>query len=93
MPKQFNLKCKVGDQETDISFFVGDPQDTSHPLGYQMKFFSQRGVTVPDEVVQAMAKLNDLAKKNHIPFEEMIGYVSEQLQIGDILKDKILSKK
>jgi len=92
MTKQFKLKCKVGNQETDIDFYVGDPQETSHPIGFQMKFFSQRGIVVPEEVVQAMSRLNEIAKKNRIPFEDLIGYVSEELQFGDIIKEKMLQK-
>jgi len=92
MTKKFSLKCSVGDQDTNIDFFVGDPHETSHPIGYQMKFLSSKGVKVPEEIIQAMTKLNEIAKNNRIPFEEMIGYVSEQLQFGDVLKDNILSK-
>ena len=34
-----------------------------------------------------MIDLNEIAKKNHIPFEELIQYVSDQLNSEDLVKD------
>jgi len=87
MVRKFSLICKAGQTELPINFFVGDPQETSHPIGYQMKYLSQKGVTVPEEIVSSMASLNEIAKKNHIPFEELIQYVSDELNSKDSIKN------
>jgi hypothetical protein len=77
----------VGSTESNIDFYVGEPQETSHPIGYQMKYLSQKGVTVPENVVNAMTSLNEIAKRNRIPFEELIHYVSDQLNSEDLVKN------
>jgi len=86
MVRKFSLICKVGQTESPINFFVGDPQETSHPIGYQMKYLSQKGVVVPEDVVNSLASLNEIAKNNHIPFEELIQYVSDELNSKDSIK-------
>jgi hypothetical protein len=91
MTKQFTLKCQAGKQDIDINFFVGNPNENSHPIGYQMKFFSQKGIIIPEEIVQALGKLNEIAKQNRIPVEDLIGYVSEELKFGDTIKEQILN--
>jgi hypothetical protein len=87
MVKKFSLNCNIGSTESKIDFYVGEPQETSHPIGYQMKYLSQRGVTVPENVVNAMASLNEIAKRNRIPFEELVQYVSDQLNSEDLVKN------
>jgi hypothetical protein len=87
MVKKFSLNCKVGSTDSLIDFYVGDPQESSHPIGYQMKFLSQRGVVIPENVVSSMASLNEIAKKNHIPFEDLIQYVSDELNSEDSIKN------
>ena len=87
MVRKFSLNCKVGTAEMALNFYVGDPQETSHPIGYQMKYLSQKGVTVPENVVNSMASLNEIAKRNRIPFEELIQYVSDELNSEDLVKD------
>ena len=52
-----------------------------------MKYLSQKGVTVPENVVNSMASLNEIAKRNRIPFEELIQYVSDELNSEDLVKD------
>jgi hypothetical protein len=86
MVKKFSLNCNVGSTNSVIDFYVGDPQETSHPIGYQMKYLSQRGVVIPENVINSMASLNEIAKKNHIPFEELIQFVSDELNSEDSIK-------
>ena len=93
MAKKFTLACNNNGQITNVDFLVGNPSESSHPIGFQMKFLSSKGVTVPDEVVTALNNLHDIAKKNHIEFDELIDYVSDQLQTPDLVKDAISKSK
>jgi len=83
MVRKFNIDCNAGGQKVSLDFYVGDHNDNSHPINIQMKFFSQNGLTIPENVVQSLANLHQIAKKNAIPFEEMLDYVSSQLNIED----------
>jgi hypothetical protein len=87
MVRKFELNCIVNQQELPISFYVGDPQETSHPIGYQMKYLSQRGVAVPEDIVKSLSSLNEIAKRNRVPFEELFQYVTDELNSGDVVKN------
>ena len=87
MVRKFELNCLFNQQELAISFYVGDPQDSSHPIGYQMKYLSKKGVVVPENIVNSLSSLNEIAKKNRVPFEELFQYVSDQLNSGDVVKN------
>jgi hypothetical protein len=83
MVKKFTINCKIGNQESPLDLFVGNPNDSSHPIGFQMKFFSKLGVEIPENVVKSLSNLNEIAKRNRIPFEDVLGYVSDQLNSAD----------
>jgi len=87
MVRKFELNCLVNQQELPISFYVGDPQETSHPIGYQMKYLTQKGVTVPEDIVKSITDLNEIAKRNRVPFEELLQYVTDELNSGSVIKD------
>jgi RNA polymerase-interacting CarD/CdnL/TRCF family regulator len=87
MVKKFDLNCIVNQQELPISFYVGDPQETSHPIGHQMKYLGQRGVSVPEDVVKSLTDLNEIAKRNRVPFEHLLQYVTDELNSGDVVKN------
>ena len=87
MVRKFELNCLVNQQELAISFYVGDPQETSHPIGYQMKYLSQKGVSVPEDIVKSLSSLNEIAKKNRVPFEELFQYVADELNSGDVARN------
>ena len=86
MTKKFSLNCKVGADNIPLDFYIGDPQENSHPIGFQMKFLSQKGVSVPENIVASLSSLNDIAKRNRISFEELFEYVSDQLNLEDFVK-------
>ena len=87
MVKKFELDCLVNNKETATSFYVGDPQETSHPIGHQMKYLGQRGVVVPEDVVKSLTDLNEIAKRNRVPFEHLLQYVTDELNSGDVVKN------
>jgi len=89
MPKKFTLACNNNGQITNIDFLVGNPNESSHPIGFQMKFFLNRGIVVPDEVINALNNLHQIAKDNHINFDELLEYVSDQLQTPDLVKEAL----
>lgn len=93
MAKKFTLACNSNGQTINIDFLVGNPSESSHPIGFQMKFLSSKGINVPDEVINALSNLHNIAKKNHIEFDELLDYVSDQLQTPDLVKDALSKSK
>lgn len=85
MTKKFSLNCKVGAEDINIDFFVGDPQDNSHPIGFQMKYLTQKGVKIPDNIVSSLSSLHEISKRNRVSFEELLEYVSSQLNLENVV--------
>jgi hypothetical protein len=87
MVKKFTINCKIGNQESPLDLFVGNPNDSSHPIGFQMKFFNKLGVEIPENVVKSLSNLNEIAKRNRIPFEELIQFVTDELNSSESVKN------
>lgn len=90
MAKKFTLACNNNGQTINIDFLIGNPSESSHPIGFQMKFFSSKGISVPDEVINALNNLHNIAKKNHIEFDDLLDYVSDQLKTPDLIEEALL---
>ena len=73
--KEFEFDCDFGGQRAKFKFYIGTPQEGNHPLQFQAKWLSnERGGTIPDDVMKAIAQLNDLAKKNGVPLPDLCVY-------------------
>ncbi len=73
--KKFSINCDFGGQIAPFVIYIGQPEQTHHPLHFQADWLSkQRGGTVPPEVMDAIAKLKDLAEKNNTSLEELCVY-------------------
>ncbi len=74
--KQFTIPCKFGDQGVHPFFiYAGEPNPENHPLKYQAHWLrSERGGVIPKKVLDSMKKLQAIAGRNHISFEELCVY-------------------
>ena len=73
--KKFTINCDFGGQSAPFVIYIGSPEPKHHPLHFQADWLAkQRGGTIPAEVMEAVAKLKDLAEKNKVSLEELCVY-------------------
>jgi hypothetical protein len=73
--KKFTINCDFGGQMAPFSIYIGVPEKSHHPLHFQADWLSkERGGTIPAEIMDAIAKLKDLAEKNNVSLEELCVY-------------------
>lgn len=77
--KKFTIPCNFGGKKAPFDVYIGEPYPGMHPLQHQAHWLStERGGTIPPEVMQSFAKLLDLSKKNSVSFEDLCVYAMEQ---------------
>jgi hypothetical protein len=82
--KKFSINCDFGGQVAPFTIYIGQPELGHHPLHFQADWLSkQRGGTIPAEVMDAVAKLQDLANKNNVLLEELAVYALGSAQEED----------
>lgn len=82
--KKFTIPCDFGDQKAPFSIYVAEPADDLHPLYFQQRWLkSERGGSIPQNVMDSFQKLHDIAKKNEVNFEELCMYA-----LGEAAKEK-----
>ncbi|XVN42232.1 MAG: DUF2610 domain-containing protein [Candidatus Rickettsia vulgarisii] len=82
--KKFSVNCDFNGQVAPFTIYIGQPEPGHHPLHFQAWFVSeQRGGTIPAEVMDAVAKLQELAKKNKVLLEELCVYALGSAQEED----------
>lgn len=73
--RTFSIMCDFGGQMSPFDIFIGQPEPNHHPLHFQADWLlKQRGGTILPEVMDAIAKLNDLAIENNVPLEDLCVY-------------------
>jgi hypothetical protein len=73
--KKFTINCDFGGQFAPFAIYIGNPERNHHPLHFQSEWLSkQRGGTIPDEIMDAITKLQALADKNNVSLEELCVY-------------------
>ncbi len=73
--KKFNIFCAFGGAVSNFTIYVGRPERNHHPLHFQSNWVSkERQGSIPQDIMDSMAKLKDISEKNNIPFEELCEY-------------------
>lgn len=73
--KKLTIPCIFGNQKQPVDFYVGRPKPENHPIQNQSHWLSsERGGTVPSEIMDSLQRLHDLSKKNHVPFVDLCAY-------------------
>jgi hypothetical protein len=75
MVKKFTVPCDFGGVSSPFTIYIGNPEPNHHPLHFQAEWLSKnRGGTIPGDVMESIAKLYELSKKNNVSFEELCVY-------------------
>lgn len=73
--KKITIPCNFGGQRINTPVYVGQPEKEHHPIQFQAQWLaSERGGKVPEEVMDSLQKIKDIADKNGVPFEELCVY-------------------
>jgi hypothetical protein len=73
--KKFSVPCDFDGVKSPFTIYVGSVRADHHPLHFQADWLSkERGGTIPQEVMDSLSKLQELAKKNNTSFEDLCVY-------------------
>ncbi len=82
--KRFTIPCDFGGQKAPFHIYVGEPDPSKHPIMNQANWLSsERGGSVPQEVMDSFQKLHDIAKENNVSFEDLCVYALGQAADGE----------
>ena len=75
MVKQFTIPCQFGQETSPVTLYIGHPEGTHHPVHFQSEWLSStKGGTIPQDLMDTLQKLHDLANENGADFEELCYY-------------------
>ncbi|MBN8828175.1 MAG: DUF2610 domain-containing protein [Sphingobacteriia bacterium] len=73
--KKFTVPCNFGGQVAPFTIYIGAPEDKHHPLHFQADWLSkERGGQIPQEVMDSISKLKEIADRNGVSFEDLCVY-------------------
>lgn len=73
--KRFTITCDFGGVKHPFHVYIGDPHPKKHPLQFQAAWLSsERGGTIPQEVMDSFEKLYKISKENNVSFEDLCVY-------------------
>ncbi len=75
--RKFTIPCYFGGVKTQYAIYIGKPKEDHHPLHFQNDLVSKKGGVIPQEIMDSLAKLRELADKNGVSFEELCAYALE----------------
>lgn len=77
--KKFTIPCAFGNTTAPFAIFIGDPEPSHHPIHFQAEWLTKhRGGVVPSSIMDSIARLYALAKKNNVSFEELCVYALKE---------------
>lgn len=72
MIKKFDIPCDFGGKQSPVTLYIGDPRSENHPLQFQNNWLSStKGGSVPQDIMDSISKIRDLAEKNNVSFEDL----------------------
>lgn len=76
MVKKFTIPCVFDNgSQNPFEFFIGNPSYGKHPIEFQSKWLTEvRGGHVPQEIMDSIQKIKDLADRNNVSFEDLCYY-------------------
>lgn len=82
--KRFTIPCDFGGQKHPFHVYIGEPHPQKHPLQNQAAWLSsERGGTIPQDVMDSFEKLFKISQENNVSFEDLCVYA-----LGTAQKDK-----
>ena len=75
MVKQFTIPCQFGQETSPVTLYIGHPETTHHPVHFQSAWLSSaKGGVIPQDLMDTLQKLLNLANENGTDFEELCYY-------------------
>ncbi len=75
MTKSFSIPCDFNGQKQFVLFSIGAPNPDYHPIHFQSSWLSStKGGVVPQDIMDSISKLQELARKHKVSFEELCYY-------------------
>jgi hypothetical protein len=88
MIKKFTANCEANGRQVPVTLYVGNPATGNHPLNFQNRWLSDtKGVMVPINIMRSFSKLVEISEKHRVPFEDLCGYVIEELKATNSIKE------
>lgn len=82
--QHFMIPCDFGGRKAPFPIYVGEPKADAHPLHYQSWWLSsERGGSIPQEVMDSFEKLHKIALENNVSFEELCVYAMGEAMGSD----------
>ncbi|CAL7963690.1 hypothetical protein MIDIC_70056 [Alphaproteobacteria bacterium] len=82
---KMDVPCDFGGRVAKVAIYIGSPKMDQHPIFFQAKFIqSERGGTIPQEIMDSLEKLQKLALEHGVPFEELCKYALTSLGEGGV---------
>ena len=73
--KKFDIPCAINGQVQQVTLCIGQPHPEQHPLNFQQKWLAEtKNGRIPQNVMDSIAKVKELADKNGVPFEDLCYY-------------------
>ena len=73
--KNFSMPCDFNGQKQQVLFTIGSPDVDHHPIHFQSTWLSStKGGVVPADIMTSISKLQKLAYKHKVSFEELCYY-------------------
>jgi hypothetical protein len=87
--KRFTIPCDFGGQKHPFHVYIGEPHPKKHPLQNQSSWLSsERGGTIPQDVMDSFEKLFKISQENNVSFEDLCVYaLGNANKDGDGAKD------
>lgn len=87
--KKFTINCQFGGSTGNFTVYIGKPEGAHHPLHFQADWLSkERGGTIPQKVMDSLAKLKEISEKNNVSFEELCEYALQAARIEESEESK-----
>lgn len=88
MVKKFTANCQAQGKTIPVTLYVGNPAIGSHPLNFQNRWLSdEKGLIVPPNIMRSFSKLVEISEKHRVPFEDLCGYVIDELKATNSIVD------
>jgi len=73
--EKFTIPCRNNGVVSTVDVYLGNSADDNNPVQHQAHFLSeQRGIVIPEETMETLQKLKDIAAKNGASFIELVRY-------------------
>jgi hypothetical protein len=86
--KKFTTNCNTNSGGVSpVTLYIGYPAKDSHPLAFQSRWLSDRGISIPQNIMESFSKLMEISISNNLPFIDLVEYVIKEVELGKSLQN------